>query len=95
MGLQIVKRTGTRVGFADDRTRVEIVTTQVGGKNIFIPSTVVLTEGAGRSLSFFNTTEQPHGMQIPGLGIEVLLPPGEEFVVDLPELQGNHVDELR
>ena len=67
----------------------------MGGKNIFLPSTVVLTSGGGRSLSFYNTTDAPHGMKIPGLGIEVVLPPGEEYVVQLPELAAGNVYEMQ
>lgn len=81
--------------FRDDRTRVEVVTTKIGGKNIYIPSTIVLTAGESRVLSFFNTTDAPHGMQIPGLGIEVVLPPGEEFVVQLPTLVGGNVYQIQ
>ena len=83
------------MGFVDARTRVEVVSTKVGGKNIFIPSTIVLTEGEGRSLSFFNTTDQPHGMIIPDLGIQVVLPPGEEYLVELPPLVGGHVHDMQ
>jgi hypothetical protein len=82
-------------GFHDDRTRIEVVSTKVGGKNIFIPSTLVFTAGSGRSLSFFNTTDQPHGMTIPGLAIEVVLPPQEEYVVELPALVGGNVYEVQ
>jgi len=78
-------------GFADERTQVQVITTNLGGKNVFVPSTIVLTSGSGRSLSFFNTTDQPHGMAIPGLGIEVVLKPGEEYVVELPTLEGGRI----
>ena len=82
-------------GFVDARTRVEVVSTMVGGKNLFIPSTIVFTEGEGRTLSFFNTTDQPHGMIIPDLGIQVVLPPQEEYLVELPPLVGGHVHDLQ
>jgi hypothetical protein len=78
-------------GFSDDRTQVQVITTNIGGKNVFVPSTIVVTAGAGRSLSFFNTTDQPHGMAIPGLGIEVILKPAEEYVVELPTLEGGRI----
>jgi len=55
----------------------------------------VLTEGPGRVLSFFNTTEVPHGMSIPALDIEVLLMPEEEYVLELPPLQAGKVHEMR
>ena len=79
------------VAFTDDRTVVQIVTTNVGGKNFFVPSTIVLTEGKGRSLSVYNTTDAPHGFKIPGLGIETILPPGQETKIDLPPLTGGHI----
>jgi hypothetical protein len=78
-------------GFSDERTQVQVITTNLGGKNVFVPSTIVVTSGSGRSLSFFNTTDQPHGMAIPGLGIEVILKPGEEYVVELPTLEGGRI----
>ena len=74
-------------GFADAPTSIEMVSTKVGGKNVFIPSTVVLTPGEGRTLSLFNTTEMPHGFKIPALGIEEVLPSQEEYVVELPALK--------
>ena len=74
-------------GFAHAPTTIEMVSTNVGGKNVFIPSTVVLTPGEGRTLSLFNTTDIPHGFQIPALGVETVLPSQEEFVVELPELK--------
>jgi plastocyanin len=80
-----------RQGYSDDRSTIQVVTTNVGGKNVFIPSTIVLTAGSGRSLSFYNTTDQPHGMKIPGLGIEEVLQPGQEHVVELPVLEAGHI----
>ena len=74
-------------GFSDDRTTVEMVSTNIGGKNVYVPSTVVLIAGEGRALSVFNTTDVPHGFTIPALGIEVVLPSKEEFVVELPALE--------
>ncbi len=76
-----------RHGLSDDRTTVEMISTKIGGKNVFIPSTVVLTAGEGRSLSFFNTTDIPHGFTIPALGVETVLPSKEEFVLELPALE--------
>ncbi len=77
--------------FSDDRTVVQVVTTSVGGKNFFVPSTIVMTAGSGRALSVFNTTDQPHGLKIPGLGIEVVLQSQEETKIDLPPLEGGHI----
>jgi hypothetical protein len=78
-------------GFSDDRTKIEVISAKVGGKNIFIPGTWVFTEGEGRVLSFFNTTGTPHGMSIPALGIAEILQPGVEQVVTLPTLEGGNV----
>jgi hypothetical protein len=78
-------------GFSDDRSQIQVVTTNIGGKNVFIPSTIVLTAGAGRSLSLFNTTDQPHGFAIPGLGLEVVLLPGQEQTVELPTLEAHRI----
>ena len=78
-------------GFDDDRSVVQVVTTNVGGKNFFVPSTIVLTAGTGRKLSIFNTTDIPHGFAIPGLGVEVVLQPGVETPIELPALEGGHV----
>ena len=78
-------------GFEDDRSVVQVVTTNVGGKNFFVPSTIVLTAGEGRKLSLFNTTDIPHGFAIPGLGVEVIAQPGVETEIALPPLEGHHI----
>ena len=78
-------------GFDDDRTVVQVLSTNVGGKNFFVPSTIVLTAGEGRKLSLFNTTDIPHGFAIPGLGVEVVVQPGVETEIALPPLEGRHV----
>jgi len=78
-------------GFDDDRSVVQVVTTSAGGKNFFVPSTIVLTAGAGRKLSLFNTTEIPHGFSIPALGVELVVQPGVETPLELPPLEGGHV----
>jgi hypothetical protein len=80
-----------RHGFSDDRAAVPVVTTHIGGKNVFIPSTIVLTEGSGRKLSLFNTTDQPHGFAIPALGVAVVLQPGVEQEVELPTLEAHRL----
>ncbi len=79
------------VGFVDERGSVQMVSTLLGGKNVFIPSTVVLTEGTGRSLTIYNTTDTPHGFRIPSLGVEAILMNGEETVVALPPLEGGRI----
>jgi hypothetical protein len=81
-------------GFTDDRSAVQVVSAKVGTKNLFVPSTIVVTAGKGRSLSIFNDTDTPHGFKIAGLGVEVVLPPGQETKVDLPPLEGGHVYEI-
>lgn len=81
--------------FSDDREVVQIVSALIGGKNVFIPATVVLTEGDGRALSVFNTTDIPHGFAIPGLGIETILPPGQELRIPLPHLEAGHIHAIR
>ena len=78
-------------GFTSDVTTVQVVSALVGGKNVFIPSTIVVTDGGPRTLSVFNTTEMPHGFQIQALGIETVLPPGQETLIALPALQGGQV----
>ena len=78
-------------GFEDERSEVQIVTTNVGGKNFFVPSTIVLTEGSGRKLSLFNTTDIPHGFAIPALGVELVVQPGVETPVELPPLEAGRI----
>lgn len=79
------------LGYLDERPVVQVVTTNVAGKNFFVPSTIVLTAGTGRKLSIFNTTDAPHGFQIPTLGIELVLMPGVETPVELPALEAGHI----
>ena len=78
-------------GYTSDVTTVQVVSAIVGGKNVFIPSTIVVTDGGPRSLSVVNTTEMPHGFAIAALGIERVLAPGEEALIELPSLQGGQV----
>jgi len=78
-------------GFTSDVATVQVVTALVGGKNVFIPSTIVVTDGGPRTLSVFNTTDMPHGFQIQALGIETVLPPGQETQIALPALHGGQV----
>lgn len=80
-----------QIAFADERPLVQVVTTQAGGKNFFVPSTIVLTSGSGRRLSLYNTTDAPHGFQIPSLGVELILQPGVETPLDLPALEAGHI----
>jgi hypothetical protein len=86
---------GTPAGVDDDRTVIQVVSTNVQGKNVYIPSTIVVTAGKGQKLSLFNTTDMPHGFAIDGLGIQEILPPQEEHELVLPELEGGHVYHIR
>ena len=78
-------------GYQSDVSEVQMITAVVGGKNVYIPSTIVVTDGGPRSLSVFNTTEMPHGFAIAALGIEEVIPPGEEVLIELPPLEGGQV----
>ena len=83
-----------RPGFLDERGPIQVISAKIGAKNVFIPSTIVVSEGSGRVLSLFNTTDTPHGFRIPALGIAEILPPGEEYPIALPELRGAQVYEV-
>lgn len=82
-------------GFESDVDTVMIVSALVGGKNVFIPSTIVVTAGKPVTLSIFNTTDVPHGFAIPGLGIQEILPVQQEHVVKLPSLEGGKVHRIQ
>jgi len=81
-------------GFATDTATTQMVTTKIGGKNVYIPSTVVVTAGKSHTLSIYNTTDGPHGFKIEGLGVEVVLNPGEETHVVLNDLKGGNVYQI-
>lgn len=83
--------TDQSIGYQTELTTIQVVSAVVGEKNLFIPSTIVVTDGAPTKLSLFNTTGKPHGFAIDGLGIEVVLPAGEEFEVALPELEAGRI----
>ena len=91
LGSWQLEDTSGALGYDDDRTEVQVVTTIVGGKNFFVPSTIVLTAGTGRKLSLYNTTDIPHGFAIPALGVELVVQPGVETPIELPALEGGHV----
>jgi hypothetical protein len=74
-----------------DLSVVEIVSTNVEGKNVFIPSTIVVEEDKPHTLSIFNTTAVPHGFAIEALGIQVVLPQQQETQVPLPALKGDRI----
>ena len=77
--------------YTSDSTTVQVVSALVGGKNVYIPSTIVVTGGERYSLSLYNTTETPHGFRISGLAIETVLPPREEHRLELPVLEGGRI----
>ncbi len=79
--------TGDARGYSSDVASVQVISALVGGKNVFIPSTIVVTAGRPQLLSVFNTTDQPHGFAIKGLSIETVLNPGEETKIELPALE--------
>jgi hypothetical protein len=81
----------TALGFVDDRPEVQVLNTKIGTRVTFVPATIIVTVGSGRKLSIFNDTDAPHGFRIPGLALEVLLPPGEETLVELPPLSGPQI----
>jgi|SRR5262245_14849038 len=80
-----------RHGFTSETSTIQVVTTQIGGKNVFVPSTIVVTSGHPVKLSIFNTTDVPHGFHIAALNISEVLPPQAEHEIDLPALEPNQV----
>jgi hypothetical protein len=78
-------------GFSDDRSTVQVVSALVGKKNVYIPSTIVVTAGSGRTLNVHNATDTPHGFRIAGLGVETILQPGADTLVALPPLSAHAI----
>ncbi len=76
------------VGYTSDASTVQIVSALVGGKNVFIPSTVAVVADKPYVLSVYNGTEAPHGFAIDGTEIQVLLEAGQEARIELPPLEG-------
>jgi hypothetical protein len=74
-----------------DVDTIMVVSTLVGDKNVFIPSTIIVPAGKPVTLSIYNTTEVPHGFSIPALGIAEILPVKQEHVVKLPALEGGRL----
>lgn len=66
---------------------VQVISGNVGGKNVYIPSTIVVEAGKPAVLSVFNTTDTPHGFAIPAAKIEEILPVQEEHRVELPAMK--------
>ena len=77
--------------FVSDVSTTQIISTNIGGKNVYIPSTVVVTSGSPRKLSVYNTTDTPHGFRIDSLDVELVLPPQEELIFELPPLEAGSV----
>src|SRR5262245_21061607 len=73
---------GGHHGFTDDTSTIQVVTTELGGKNVFIPSTIVVTSGHPVKLSIFNTTDVPHGFAIPALNVAEVIPPKTEHEIE-------------
>ena len=82
-------------GYSTDTTTIQVVSTNVQGKNVYIPSTIVVTAGVPYTLSLYNTTDTPHGFAIAELGIEVVLLPKQEHAIALPALAGGKVHGIR
>ena len=82
---------GSADGFTSDVTTVQVVSANVGGKNVFIPSTIVVVAGKPVTLSIFNTTDIPHGFAIPALGVQDVLQPQQEHEVKLPKLKSKRI----
>lgn len=78
-------------GYQTDVTTIQVVSTVVGGKNVFIPSTIVVTGGVPQALSIYNTADQPHGFAIRAIGVEAVLLAGQETRIDQPPLEGAQV----
>lgn len=82
---------GEHAGHAHDHAAaadpIEIVSTNVQGKNVFIPSTVIVEAGKPRTLSLYNTTDTPHGFTIEVAKVEEVLMPGKEQQIELPALE--------
>ena len=60
------------------------MTTELGGKNVFIPSTIVVTSGHPVKLSIYNTTDVPHGFAIPSAQPGRRAPAKAEHEIELP-----------
>jgi hypothetical protein len=46
-------------GYQSDVSEIQVISAVVGGKNIFIPSTIVVSAGKPQALSIFNTADNP------------------------------------
>src|SRR5215510_548713 len=82
-------------GFTSDTSTIQVVTTELGGKNVFIPSTIVVTSGHPVKLSIYNTTDVPHGFAIPALKVAEVIQPKSEQEIDLPALEPHQVLQIK
>jgi len=80
-----------RHGFSGDRGPVQVVSALIGGKNVFIPSTIVAIAGEPLTLSVFNTTDVPHGFAIRALDVAEVLPAQQEYEIVLDGLEPNQL----
>ena len=51
--------TGAFAEYQSDVSEVQVISAVVGGKNVFIPSTIVVSAGKPQALSIFNTADNP------------------------------------
>ena len=82
-------------GYTSDTRSIQVVSTNVQGKNVYIPSTIVVTAGTPYTLSVFNTTDIPHGFSIVGAGVQEILPSKKEHAIALPALEGGRIYVVR
>ena len=82
---------GCAHGYSDDRDVIQMVSTNVQGKNVYIPGTLVVPASRPTVLSIYNTTETPHGFWIRGIGVKEILMNGQETRIELPALEGGHI----
>jgi len=66
---------------------IDVLSANVQGKNVYIPSTIAVVEDKPHTLSVFNSTDTPHGFKIEAAKVEAILQPGVETVVALPALK--------
>jgi hypothetical protein len=78
-------------GFQSEAWDVEIISAKIGGKNVFIPSTLVVAGDRKATLTIYNTTDTPHGFAIDELGIREVIHSQKETPIELPDLEGHRV----
>jgi hypothetical protein len=50
---------GALAGYQSDVSEIQVISAVVGGENIFIPSTIVVSAGKPQALSIFNIADNP------------------------------------